>query len=201
MRISTSARGGRTVTIAVAAITALGLTTQLAPTVGAVPAAGPVPTASANFGLPADYQPTPEKYGIAYELGKVVPLADGTQLQTEVRYPTDPATGQRTLEESKTWRTPDGTVYGPEHVVRKDTEQLLTPGDVTKLDIKLRPTFYRLEPGHALRLRITSGTFPTTIPIPTDLPRLLGSSQQIHRDAAAPSRVVLPLAPASAFGA
>ena len=79
MRISTSARGGHTVTIAVAAITAFVLTTQLAPTVGAVPAAGPVPTASANFGLPADYRPTPERYGIAYELGKVVPLADGTQ--------------------------------------------------------------------------------------------------------------------------
>ncbi|MEV6337612.1 CocE/NonD family hydrolase [Nocardia vinacea] len=122
--------------------------------------------------------------------GSVVNITGGSQLAS-----------QRTLEENKTWRTPDGTVYGPEHVVRKDTEQLLTPGEVTKLDIKLRPTFYRLAPGHALRLRITSGTFPTTMPIPTDLPRLLGSSQQIHRDATAPSSVVLPLAPASAFGA
>jgi putative CocE/NonD family hydrolase len=122
--------------------------------------------------------------------GSVVNITGGSQLAS-----------QRTLEESKTWRAPDGTIYGPEHVVRKDTEQLLTPGEVTKLEIKLRPTFYRLEPGHALRLRITSGTFPTTIPIPTDLPRLLGSSQQIHRDAAAPSSVALPLAPASAFGA
>ncbi|MFD6464022.1 CocE/NonD family hydrolase C-terminal non-catalytic domain-containing protein [Streptomyces roseolus] len=106
---------------------------------------------------------------------------------------------QRTLEESKTWRAPDGTIYGPEHVVRKDTEQLLTPGEVVRMEIKLRPTFYRLETGHALRLRITSGTFPSTIPVPTDLPRLVGSSQQIHRDAARPSSLVLPLAPASRF--
>ncbi|MEV0246770.1 CocE/NonD family hydrolase [Nocardia sp. NPDC050712] len=120
--------------------------------------------------------------------GTAVNITGGSQLAS-----------QRLLEESKTWRAPDGTVYGPEHVVRKDTEQLLTPGEVVRMEIKLRPTFYRLEPGHALRLRITTGTFPSTIPIPTDLPRLLGSSQQIHRDAARPSSIVLPLAPASAF--
>lgn len=121
--------------------------------------------------------------------GSVVNITGGSQLAS-----------QRTLDEAKTWRGPDGTIYGPEHVVRKDTEQLLTPGEVTKLEIKLRPTFHRLAPGHALRLRITSGTFPTTIPIPADLPRLLGTSQQIHRDATRPSSLVLPLAPAAAFG-
>ncbi|MEU8897501.1 CocE/NonD family hydrolase [Nocardia sp. NPDC048505] len=120
--------------------------------------------------------------------GTAVNITGGSQLAS-----------QRTLEESKTWRAPDGTVYAPEHVVRKDAERLLTPGEVVELQIKLRPTFYRLAPGHALRLRITSGTFPSTIPIPADLPRLIGSSQQVHRDAAGPSSLVLPLGPASAF--
>ncbi|GAA5078576.1 CocE/NonD family hydrolase [Nocardia iowensis] len=121
--------------------------------------------------------------------GSAVNITGGSQLAS-----------QRTLNDEKTWRATDGTIYAPEHVIRKDAEQLLTPGEVTKLEVKIRPTFYRLEPGHALRLRITSGTFPSTIPIPTDLPRLLGSSQQIHRDAARPSSLVVPLAPASAFG-
>ncbi|MCP2277938.1 CocE/NonD family hydrolase [Nocardia amikacinitolerans] len=105
----------------------------------------------------------------------------------------------RTLDEEKTWRAADGTVYGPEHVVRKEAEQLLVPGEVTRMEIKLRPAFHRLEPGHALRVRITSGTFPSTIPVPTDLPRLIGSSQRIHRDANGPSSLVVPLAPAGAF--
>ncbi|RDI50892.1 CocE/NonD family hydrolase [Nocardia mexicana] len=121
--------------------------------------------------------------------GSSVNITGGSQLAS-----------QRTLDEAQTWRTADGTVYAPEHAVRKDNERLLTPGETVPLEIKLRPTFYRLEPGHALRLRITSGTFPSTIPIPTDLPRLLGSSQQIHRDAARPSELVVPLAPARSFG-
>ncbi|QIS04591.1 CocE/NonD family hydrolase [Nocardia brasiliensis] len=121
--------------------------------------------------------------------GTAVNITGGSQLAS-----------QRTLNEEKTWRATDGTIYAPEHVVRKDAEQLLTPGTVTELAIKIRPTFYRLEPGHALRVRITSGTFPSTMPIPTDLPRLLGSSQQIHRDAVRPSSLIVPLAPAAAFG-
>ncbi|MBF6136574.1 CocE/NonD family hydrolase [Nocardia otitidiscaviarum] len=120
--------------------------------------------------------------------GTVVNITGGSQLAS-----------QRTLNEDKTWRGPDGTIYAPEHVLTKETEQLLVPGEVTRMEIKLRPAFHRLEPGHALRLRITSGTFPSTIPIPTDLPRLLGTSQQIHRDAVRPSSLVLPLAPAGAF--
>lgn len=121
--------------------------------------------------------------------GSAVNITGGSQLAS-----------QRTLNDEKTWRAADGTIYAPEHVLRKDVEQLLTPGEVTELEVKIRPTFYRLEPGHALRLRITSGTFPSTMPVPTDLPRLLGSSQQLHRDAARPSSLVVPLAPASAFG-
>lgn len=122
--------------------------------------------------------------------GSAVNITGGSQLAS-----------MRTLDESKTWRDDAGTIYAPEHIVQKgENEQFLIPGEVTKMEIKLRPAFHRLAPGHALRLRITSGTFPSTMPVPTDLPRLLGSSQQIHRDAAAPSRLIVPLAPAAAFG-
>ncbi|MFJ4654919.1 CocE/NonD family hydrolase [Nocardia sp. NPDC088792] len=120
--------------------------------------------------------------------GSSVNITGGSQLAS-----------QRTLNDDKTWRSPDGLVYAPEHVITKENEQLLTPGDVVQMEIKLRPTWYRLEPGHALRVRISTGTFPSTIPIPTDLPRLLGTSQQIQRNAAFPSSLVVPLAPASTF--
>ncbi|MFC9999770.1 CocE/NonD family hydrolase [Nocardia sp. NPDC127526] len=120
--------------------------------------------------------------------GTAVNITGGSQLAS-----------QRTLNEDKTWRTGDGTVYGPEHIVVKENERLLTPGEVVQMDIKLRPTFYTLQPGHSLRLRITSGTFPSTMPIPTDLPRLLGTSQQIQRNSVWPSSLVVPLAPAGSF--
>ncbi len=120
--------------------------------------------------------------------GSAVNITGGSQLAS-----------QRTLNEDKTWRGPDGSVYAPEHVLRQENQQLLTPGEVVELDIKLRPTFYRLEPGHALRLRISTGTFPSTMPIPTDLPRLLGTSQQVQRNTVWPSALVLPLAPAGSL--
>ncbi|WP_169814776.1 CocE/NonD family hydrolase [Nocardia crassostreae] len=120
--------------------------------------------------------------------GSAVNITGGSQLAS-----------QRTLDEDKTWRAPDGTVYAPEHTVVKENERLLAPGEVVQMDIKLRPTFYTLQPGHALRVRITSGTFPSTMPIPTDLPRLLATSQQIQRNSVWPSSLVVPLAPAGSF--
>ncbi|MEV6067161.1 CocE/NonD family hydrolase [Nocardia sp. NPDC052001] len=120
--------------------------------------------------------------------GSAVNITGGSQLAS-----------QRILNEDKTWRTPDGTVYAPEHVLLRENQRLLTPGEVVQVDIKLRPTFYRLEPGHALRLRISTGTFPSTMPIPTDLPRLLGTSQQVQRNSVWPSSLVLPLAPAGSL--
>ncbi|MGW4532050.1 CocE/NonD family hydrolase [Nocardia sp. NPDC004340] len=121
--------------------------------------------------------------------GTAVNITGGSQLAS-----------QRTLDDGKTWRSGDGTVYAPEHTVLKENEQPLSPGDVVRMEIKIRPAFHRLEPGHALRLRITSGTFPSTIPNPADLGRLLGTSQQIQRTAAYPSALVVPLGPAAAFG-
>ncbi|MGW5108394.1 CocE/NonD family hydrolase [Nocardia sp. NPDC004123] len=120
--------------------------------------------------------------------GTAVNITGGSQLAS-----------QRTLDDGKTWTTADGTVYAPEHTVLKENEQLLTPGDVVKMEVKIRPAFHRLEPGHALRLRISSGTFPSTIPNPADLGRLLGTSQQIQKNAVYPSALVVPLGPADSF--
>ena len=69
------------------------------------------------------------------------------------------------------------------------------PGQVYRMEVKIRPAFYRLAPGHALRLRITSGNFPSTIPLPSEIPLLLGSAQEVHQGAVYPSDLVVPLAP------
>ncbi|WP_405495920.1 CocE/NonD family hydrolase [Nocardia sp. NBC_00511] len=120
--------------------------------------------------------------------GTAVNITGGAQLAS-----------QRTLDDAKTWKSDDGTVYAPEHTVLKENEQLLAPGAVVRMDIKIRPAFHRLEAGHALRLRITSGTFPSTIPNPADLGRMLGTSQQIQKNSVFPSSLVVPLAPAGSF--
>ncbi|MFB8282723.1 CocE/NonD family hydrolase [Nocardia colli] len=116
--------------------------------------------------------------------GSSVAITGGTQLAS-----------QRALNEERTWRTADGTIIAPEHVVTREAAQPLTPGEIVKLDIKIRTAFHRLAAGHALRMRITSGNFPTTIPNPVDLPNLLGSTQQIHQNASHSSQLIVPLAP------
>ncbi|MBF6331713.1 CocE/NonD family hydrolase [Nocardia transvalensis] len=105
----------------------------------------------------------------------------------------------RTLDEAKTWRTADGTVYSPEHNLSSADITPMRPGEVVELHIRLRPTYYRLEAGHRLRVRVTTGNFPSTLaPLP-EIPKLLGSSVDILHDAEHPSSLTVPLAPASAL--
>lgn len=105
----------------------------------------------------------------------------------------------RTLDDAKTWRTPDGTVYSAEHRLSSADITALRPDDVVPVDIRLRPTYYRLEAGHRLRVRVTTGNFPTTLaPLP-EIPKLIGSTVQIVHDPQHPSSLTVPLAPATAL--
>ncbi|WP_405163139.1 CocE/NonD family hydrolase [Nocardia sp. NBC_01499] len=102
----------------------------------------------------------------------------------------------RTLDPDKTWRTSTGAVLSAEHDLSSAGDTPLTPGQITQLDIRLRPTYFRLEPGHRLRVRISTGNFPSSFPAPTKIPGLLGSTVQIFHDADHPTTLVVPLAPA-----
>ncbi|MCM6786497.1 CocE/NonD family hydrolase [Nocardia sp. CDC159] len=118
--------------------------------------------------------------------GSAAEITGGAQLAT-----------LRTLDEAKTWRTPDGTIYSPEHNLSSADITPMRPGEIVELHIRLRPTFYRLAPGHRLRLRITTGNFPSTLaPLPA-LPKLLGSTVEIRHDPTHPSTLTIPTAPAA----
>ena len=80
-----------------------------------------------------------------------------------------------------------------------DTEELLTPGEVTELRIGLGPTACRFEAGHRIRLEITSSDFPNHDRNHNvgrnDLAdaELLVATNRVHHAAAHPSRLVLPV--------
>ncbi|MFE3192395.1 CocE/NonD family hydrolase [Nocardia sp. NPDC059240] len=118
--------------------------------------------------------------------GGAVHITGGAQLAT-----------LRTLDEEKTWRTADGTVYSAE--VRQSSADVLpvTAGQIVDLAVRIRPAYYRLEAGHRLRLRITTGNFPSSFAPPKDVPALWGSSFDLLHDAAHPSRLTISLAPAT----
>jgi putative CocE/NonD family hydrolase len=80
-----------------------------------------------------------------------------------------------------------------------DKPELLTPGQVTELRIKLRPTAHRFLSGHRLRLDITSSDFPNydrnhnTAADQNADATLQIARQTIYHGAARPSRIALPI--------
>ena len=82
--------------------------------------------------------------------------------------------------------------------------KLLEPGTVYEYDIDLWATSYELAPGDRLRLDITSSNFPRLNRNPNtgapfaETEELATAHQRIHANARYPSRVTLPVIPASA---
>ena len=68
----------------------------------------------------------------------------------------------------------------------------LEPDQVYGLDIELDCTGWRFEPGHRIRLSISSADFPNLWPTPYP------GRNQVHRGSAHPSRLVLPVVPTKA---
>jgi uncharacterized protein len=67
----------------------------------------------------------------------------------------------------------------------------MTPGEVYELNIPMNPTGWMIEPGHRLRLVVSSSDFPNLWPTPEK------ARNRVYRGGECPSRVVLPVVPAS----
>ena len=80
-----------------------------------------------------------------------------------------------------------------------DKPTLLQPGEVIEYRIKLRPTSNQFQPGHRIRLDITSSDFPNfdrnhnTAADQNADARLEVAEQTIHHGGAKPSRLILPV--------
>ncbi|WP_433578404.1 CocE/NonD family hydrolase [Nocardia brasiliensis] len=107
---------------------------------------------------------------------------------------------RRALDEDRSWRTGDGTVYAAVHQNTSTSRQPLVPGQVTEFQVRVFPTAQKIDAGHRLRIRISSGNFPASMPHPLDLPGLLGSAVTLEHSARYPSKVVLPLGRAADSG-
>jgi putative CocE/NonD family hydrolase len=105
---------------------------------------------------------------------------------------------QRALDTSRSW-TVDGRLILPYHPYTAGGRQSVTPGQVTRYDIEVFPTFAYIAPGHRLRVTITTSDTPHLMPTPAQLPNLIGGVYHIQRTAAFPSCVNVPLADPGAF--
>ena len=85
-----------------------------------------------------------------------------------------------------------------------DRKALLTPGDVTEIKIRLRPTANEFQPGHRIRLDVTSSDFPNydrnhnTAADQNADAQLVRAQIAIHHGGARRSRLILPAIPRQA---
>jgi hypothetical protein len=78
------------------------------------------------------------------------------------------------------------------------TQTPVVPGQVTRYDVEVFPTFDTLAPGHRLRVTVATSDFPHALPTATQLPNLVGGVYALEHSSAYPSSVELPLAGAGA---
>ena len=100
---------------------------------------------------------------------------------------------QRAVDPANSWYASDGNPLLPYHPYTQAALEPVVPGQMTRFDIEVFPTFDTLEPGHRLRVTIASSDFPHALPDVAQLPHLLGGIYTIEHDAAAPSSIELPL--------
>lgn len=84
---------------------------------------------------------------------------------------------------------PPHTQLGPSHSFTRADGHALVPGEAAELSFGLLPTSYRFRQGHRIRVAVAGADKDHFALIPADGPPRI----RVHRDAARPSRVVLPV--------
>jgi hypothetical protein len=120
--------------------------------------------------------------------GQSVPLTSGALLGS-----------LRALSASQTWMGRDGLPLLPAHPYTAASSQPVRPGQVTRYDISVFPTFAQIPAGWRLRVTLTSADTPHLMPTLTQGAHLVGGVYQVQRTAPAPSVLNVPLAPVSSL--
>jgi len=105
----------------------------------------------------------------------------------------------RALDLDRTWYLPDGTVLRPHHISTRSAVKPVLPGEVTRYDVEVFPTAALIEPGHRLRLTVTTYDFPHLVPTKPARRALAGGSYQLHQGGPTPSHLLIPVADPDSF--
>lgn len=114
--------------------------------------------------------------------GNAVPLTEGGLLGKF-----------RAVNPSRSWTAPNGHYLMPYHDFTESSTVPVTPGTVTRYDIEIYPTLATIEPGHRLRVTLTTVQSPSLMPSASDVRQLVGGEYEIERSPAASSSIELPL--------
>jgi putative CocE/NonD family hydrolase len=104
----------------------------------------------------------------------------------------------RALDLGRSWGD-GGDLIRPAHPYKRDRLEPVAVGEVTRFDLEIFPVLATLEPGHRLRLTLTSVDTPHITPVPQQMANLLGGVYEVQRTAAHPSRLTIPMASPGRF--
>ena len=100
---------------------------------------------------------------------------------------------QRAIDPALSWRAGNGLLIYAHHPITHAARQPLVPGSPATLDIAIPPTVQTFAPGHRLRLVLATGEFPARLPLPGDVPNLVGGVYGITLGGKTPSRLIVPV--------
>jgi hypothetical protein len=98
----------------------------------------------------------------------------------------------RAVNHDRSWTIDDKTVM-PYHDYTKQSAEPVVPGQLTRYDIEVFPTFATIAPGHRIRLTLATTDLPHLLPTAPALANLVGGVYQVRRGGPAASSVTIPL--------
>ena len=105
----------------------------------------------------------------------------------------------RAVNQSRTWKAPDGRPLLAWHPYTEASVQAVKPGAITRYDVEIFATFALVPKGDRIRVTISTSDTPHLMPTPQQLSRLSGGVYQIGLNAGAASWLELSMVPASRF--
>jgi putative CocE/NonD family hydrolase len=97
----------------------------------------------------------------------------------------------RTVNHERSWSV-DEQMIMPYHDYTRQSAMPVVPGQVTRYDIEVFPTYATIAPGHRIRLTLATTDLPHLLPTAPALTKLVGGVYQVQRSEAAASSVTIP---------
>jgi hypothetical protein len=119
--------------------------------------------------------------------GTSVPISEGALLGS-----------YRAIDPAASVKASDGQWIRPDHAYTSASQQAVVPGQLTRYDFEIFPTYTTIKAGHALRLTLATADPGHLTANAVQLTSLVGGSYDIAHDAAAPSALELTLSSGSA---
>ena len=116
--------------------------------------------------------------------GSATPLTEGALLGS-----------LRAVDRDRSWTTRDGGYLIPYHPYTLGSSRAVTPGQVTRYDVEIFPTFATIAAGHSLRVTISTADSPHLSATAPELANLAGGVYTVQRTPAAASYVEVDLQP------